>query len=402
MRPNRPPRSLSRARTALAAYLTARLPEIEEAVYARVQGIADPGEANDPAYAEGLRLALKAALEYGLQAIEGGEDATPPVPISLLAQARAAPRAGVPLDTVLRRYFAGYALLGDFLLGAVSSVGLDADEVKTVVRGNAAILDRLLAAVSDEYRREASEIERAGAEPRRLQYVKRILSGGMVDASDLGYNLDDQHLGVVASGAESPKTLRALAAKAQVRILLVKADRDLFWAWFGGRSLPDPTQIARSLKAPVRKPGTSIALGEPGNGIKGWRLTHRQATAAFNVIRRSGDALARYGDVALLATSMQDEVLADSLRELFLRPLESGRDDGEAARETLRAYLVANRNVSSAAAALGVNRRTVIRRLRAAEEAIGRPLDAVATSIKVALDLERLERSHVAQIVAPD
>ena len=44
--------------------------------------------------------------------LEAGERRTPVVPPALLAQARLDARDGVPLDTVLRRYFAGNALFG--------------------------------------------------------------------------------------------------------------------------------------------------------------------------------------------------------------------------------------------------------------------------------------------------
>jgi DNA-binding PucR family transcriptional regulator len=61
------------------------------------------------------------------------------------------------------------------------------------------------------------------------------------------------------------------------------------------------------------------------------------------------------------------------------------------ALETLRAYLVADRNASSAAAALGVNRNTIAERLRAIEAAIGRPLSACGPELEAALRLAELD-----------
>ena len=52
------------------------------------------------------------------------------------------------------------------------------------------------------------------------------------------------------------------------------------------------------------------------------------------------------------------------------------------ARETLRAYFAAERNISSTAAALGVDRRTVTNRIRAIEELFGRPLKDCATELE--------------------
>jgi DNA-binding PucR family transcriptional regulator len=82
-----------------------------------------------------------------------------------------------------------------------------------------------------------------------------------------------------------------------------------------------------------------------------------------------------------------------SLRQLYLEPLAGERDGGEVLRETLRAYFEAERNVSSAAAALGVKRHTVTNRLRAAEEKLGRSLNVCAGELDVALHLEDLGSS---------
>ena len=57
-------------------------------------------------------------------------------------------------------------------------------------------------------------------------------------------------------------------------------------------------------------------------------------------------------------------------------------------RETLRAYFAAERNVSSTAAALGVDRRTVTNRIRAIEDLFGRPLKDFATELETALRLD--------------
>ena len=105
----------------LSTLLRARREEIELAALNRVYAIADPVEVADPQYAEGLKLAVGAALDYGLTALEHNEESAPPIPSVLLAQARLAARNRVSLDTVLRRYFAGYTLLGDFLVGEAES-----------------------------------------------------------------------------------------------------------------------------------------------------------------------------------------------------------------------------------------------------------------------------------------
>jgi len=53
-------------------------------------------------------------------------------------------------------------------------------------------------------------------------------------------------------------------------------------------------------------------------------------------------------------------------------------------------FFAAERNVSSAAMALGVNRNTVASRLRAIEERLGRSLGACAPDLEAALRLEEV------------
>ncbi|HEU5106888.1 MAG TPA: helix-turn-helix domain-containing protein, partial [Solirubrobacterales bacterium] len=131
--------------------------------------------------------------------------------------------------------------------------------------------------------------------------------------------------------------------------------------------------------------GVVVTLGEPAEGLAGWRFSHLQAKAALAVAERRGETVARYADVAIEAAALRDDLLDRSLRQLYLEPLERTRDGGKVARETLRAYFKAERNISSTAAALGVDRRTVRNRIRAIEELIGRPLNVIAADLEIAL-----------------
>jgi sugar diacid utilization regulator len=93
----------------------------------------------------------------------------------------------------------------------------------------------------------------------------------------------------------------------------------------------------------------------------------------------------------LVAGLLQDDLLGNSLRQLYLEPLESERDGGAALRQTLMSYFVADRNMSSAAAALGVNRRTVANHLQAIEQLWGRPMRECAMEAEAALRLADLD-----------
>jgi PucR-like helix-turn-helix protein/diguanylate cyclase with GGDEF domain len=374
----------------LAVRLRGRRPEIEAAALTRVNAIADSSSAADPAYVQGLRGAVAAALDYGIAAVERGEDRGPPIPVALRAQARIAARNGVSLDTVLRRYFGGYSLLGYFIIEEASRDGLmDGAELQRLLAAQAVIFDRLLRTVSEEHTRE-SEALVVSSEQRQAKRIERLLEGELIDTTGIAYDFGGWHLGAVAAGPDAVEGLRELSQALDCRLLLVRPDDGTAWVWLGSRrkhESAEPIRLAASPDAGHRV----LAVGEPAQGLAGWRLTHRQAAAAMPIALRTPGSAVRYTDVALLASVLRDDLFATSLRMLYLAPLKAGGDGGETLRRTLRAYFEAGRNVSSAAAALGVKRHTVTKRLRAIEGKIGRPIDSCGAELDVALRLEEVD-----------
>jgi hypothetical protein len=376
--------SYERARAELTARLAARRPEIEQAVLTRVQAVTDANDSSDPEYREGLRSASSAALDYAFAVIERGEERAPEPPPALLAQARLAARNGIGLDTVLRRYSAGYVLLFDFLVEEVEGSGLRGADLQRLMRSQVA-LDSLLAAVGEEHSREVKE--RLGtSERRRAERIERLLAGELLDTSVLGYDVEGNHLGAIGAGPGTLEALQGLAIAFDFRLLAVQRDGEAAWAWLGSRRPIDLEELQCHVAAiwPVQ---CALAIGEPGEGLPAWRLTHRQAKAALPIALRGPERVVRYADVALLASILQDDLLATSLRRLYLEPLEVGRDGGEVAKETLRAYFDAERNISSAAASLRISRQAVNSRMRVIEERLGRPLRSCAAEVEAVLRL---------------
>lgn len=376
--------SVEEARSLLGARLRGRLPELKTAIATRVYSISDPRDVTDPAYVEGLNAALAAAVEYRLEVLEVGERRVSDVPAALLAQARLDARDRVPLDTVLRRYFAGNALFGDFLAEEAEREGIPNAILRGLLAAQATVGDRLLAAVSAEHAREA-QVRPSSTAERRRESVKRLLAGEFVDHSEIEYDLEAEHLGLMAKGEGAEPLLRELAKRLDRRLLAVKREEEPVWAaWLGGSRPIEAADAARVL-AELDPKGVVVTLGEPAESLEGWRFSHLQAKAALAVAERRGETLARYADVAIEAAVLRDDLLARSLRRLYLEPLERMRDGGKVARETLRAYFAAERNISSTAAALGVDRRTVRNRIRAIEDLVGRPLTVVAADLEIAL-----------------
>jgi DNA-binding PucR family transcriptional regulator len=170
----------------------------------------------------------------------------------------------------------------------------------------------------------------------------------------------------------------------------VPRGQDSAWAWLGGQRRLAVDDVERYLAAGVLGE-VKLAVGEPRRGLEGWRLTHHEARAAQQVMLRRPRPLTRASDVILLAAVLRDELLAKSLRQTYLAPLDDQGDAGVGLRETLRAYIDAGFNAATAAAALGVDRHTVQRRLRKTEEALGRLLHTCHAELEVALVVEELD-----------
>jgi len=386
---------IEQARRLLSRRLRAREAEIEAAVVARVFTIQDPAEVSDPVYAQGLRASLRTAIDYALVAVERGEERTPATPPFLLAQARMAARNEVRLETVLRRYFAGYAILTEFAIGEAEDGGLVGTGVlQRLLRGQAALFDRLIEAVSEEYAREAAD-RSVCAEERKARKVKQILACELLETGELNYDLTVSHVAGIGQLGDAGAGLRRLATQFGKSLLLVHPWDGRTWMWLGARSAFEQEELEELKRAAagLLPSGGALALGQPGENLEGWRLSHRQALAAFAFADARRQPVVDYREVALRASLLGDELLAATLRESYLDPLDTGRGGGRDLKGTLRAYFECDRTISSAAAALGVRRHTVSSRLRAVEERLGLSISDCAAELEAALRLEDVQQS---------
>jgi sugar diacid utilization regulator len=222
---------------------------------------------------------------------------------------------------------------------------------------------------------------------RRLVAAQRLLEGMSSDASSLQYTLDGFHLGLVIAGQDLAAPLQELRKKATSRLLLLEPSDEIHWIWLGGSRQVVLATLNCLLKL-TWPPQTAIAYGDPAESLDGWRLTHRQAAAALPLAQQGPDRVVRYTRAALLVTALQDDLLASSLRQAYLAPLEGEPGSGHTAKDTLRAYFQASRHASSAAAALGINRGTVRKRLRTIESRLGATIESVSAELEVALRLD--------------
>jgi hypothetical protein len=386
-------RSLDEARDLLVERLCARRSELVAAIGARVhEAVPDPVRDRDPELVEGLRKTICAAVDYVLETIEHGQFLAGGPPPAALAQARRAARSRMALNTMLRRYLAGYATFWDFVLEEVDRIELSGEQRTALLRQasslQASFFDLLIGSIADEY---IQEVERAtrSREQRRAELVADLLSGKISDAEELGYRLDAVHIGVIASGSGAEEALARLAGGLDAQLLVVSRGEQTLWAWLGSRRDLTGEDVERLLGEQVAD-GVFVALGEPAEGIDGFRVTYRQAHAAWRVAQRRPQCITRYQEVALVALALEDDAAARSLIDIYLAPLDGQRDRGATLRQTLRAYFTAEQNAASAAATLGISKRAVSYRLSAVEECLGHPVSRRHAELETALKLEEL------------
>jgi hypothetical protein len=377
--------TLDAGQVVLGQRLRRRQREIERAL-ARTFRPENPGHVQDLKRSTEIDAALSAVTEFTLDCIESGDDESDPLPSAAIAQARRAARDGIELDVFLVAVIAAQALLNEFVLE--ESTDLSGESLRDVQLLQDSLLLRFVTELAGEYRREKRRLDESSAR-RQIALVERLLSGAPVADHEVDYSLKMWHLGLVVSGARAMDAARALAEFLGTALLAVPRGEGTVWAWLGSNRrltaqlVQDAVRNRRSIRA-------KFAVGEPGKDLEGWRSTHLEAKAALGVAIRSSGNVTCFSDVALEAIALQMPDLVHSLLATYLAPLGESKRRAATLRETLRAYFDAGRNVSSAAVALEVSRRTVENRLRLIEQKLGRPLLSSAAELELALRLEEL------------
>jgi hypothetical protein len=376
--------SLTGGQKDVARLLRNRFTEIERLVFERVRNV-PLGEAGEDAdYVVELRNAVAAALDFCLEALEHNSGWRSSIPPVTAVQARRAARKGVDLGVVLRGYATGDRALAEFIAGELDH--FPSGVLPPVLKALDTQADRLMAAATAEYLHERSLMERSHAQ-EIAERVQRLLAGDRSAEREIDYPINWWHVGLITTGEKGEVWLLETAAKLGCEALLLTQDEGTVWAWLGRLTPPALGEIERALGAD--RTGLSAAAGEPRQGFEGWCLTHQEAKAGLEILRRSPQRFVRGSNVALTVAVLRDEALRESLQETFLAPLDRG-GRGSLLRETLYAYFAADGNEVAAAAALRVNRQTVHRRLGKVEEMLGRLLHTCRPELEVLLSLQRL------------
>lgn len=285
---------------------------------------------------------------------------------------------------------------------ASATIAASLNEIRGLIAEGLRVLDHLrrtqeavlrhLAITAEAGSREIPSTANAGS--LRLEIVKSLLEARSSTATEMA-KLDYQihahwHLGVVAMGVSAEEVLAKLSRVGEISLCV--AYHSDAWIWYGSRRRASVAAI-EELSECVSS-DSLLAVGEPGHGLDGWRLTHYQAQAALGVALHMPERFARYTDHRLLAAALQNETLAKSLEQKYLRLFDGQRDGGAKLRQTLRAHIDAGCVASSAAAVLGVDRHTVEDRVRTVERLLGCSLRACLAELDVALRVGELNASR--------
>src|SRR3954454_16860787 len=215
-----------------------------------------------------LRDAELASIYGNIRAVLGalgGDRTQPHAPGEATEEARVTARAGVPLESLLHTYRVGHAVVWDRALDIAEEVAPDARSRNAVLKIGSrwlfSYVDAVARHVTIEYNRERDRIMRSSVD-RRVQLVRDILDGATIDAGELGYDLDAEHLALVAPGPGAEDWLDELSRRVERRLLTIAVSDQVVWGWLGARR--DLAAYEWRLVADVAVPEhTCAAVGEP-------------------------------------------------------------------------------------------------------------------------------------------
>ena len=388
----------------LATRMAARLddlgPELSQHIMAAVPELPDDPEMRAATEANAIAHigAMAALLRFGIppQGIEAPAQATD--------FARTMVHRGVGLPTLLRCYHVGQAKLWSQWMDVAFADVHDPDELKALVTWSTDFISSYLDAVRERvvaaYEDERAVWER-GREAVREDAIRALLSAPPSDVDDaslrLRHELRRHHVAAVLRpppASEAGAQLAELEAAARVIAaalgagapLLMRASSGSVWCWASSFEAPEAGALAAASATPLPA-GCSGAIGDCGYGADGFRESHLQAQQA---LRAAAGELVAFADVGLASALLADPQAARRFASAELSGLDAATDAAAGLRETLEAYLAEGASHKRAALRLAVHEKTVVHRVRRAEEALGRPLAGRRSAVEAALVVRRL------------
>ena len=267
----------------------------------------------------------------------------------VLGIAREAFRRGIE-QTVYTTYHAGQNAVWAYWMRTAFSLSSDPVVLRQVLeagrRSVSAFVDDMVAALSEQLRRERAELARS-SHARRFEVVSLILESAPITigraSTRLGYDLRRRHTAAILWTDPRLPDQVALAQAAEAlgpatrarQVLTVIASSSSVWAWLAAAADTDAGAITAATAQ--YHPAVRVAVGPIGAGIDGFRRSHFDAVATQRLMSRRPDLrVARFADVQLVTLALADEQRA---REFVARTLGKLADADRELRDTLCVYI---------------------------------------------------------------
>jgi len=327
-------------------------------------------------------------------------------PTAAVEYARRLAQRGVPVNALVRAYWLGQDTLLRRSLGEVRRQGSDPEVAslagQRIVEITFGYIDWMSQRVVISYENERDQwLQNRNAV--RAARTRELLAGDSVDMAAaeaaLGYRLAQRHVGIVvwtrirASGEDELSPLERFVIRlaervsCPVRPLFVPCDDSSAWAWLpiGRCAGIEPEVIRLSAGSGGR---VMVAVGEPAQGIDGFRITHTQAVQTQAVALLGGACapqVTMFGQVGVAALLSADVEAARAWVSQVLGPLATDDDHCARLRETLRVFLATGGSYTASAAELAMHKNSVKYRVEKAGQERGRPIRGDRLEVELAL-----------------
>ena len=372
--------------------------DLMDRVHAAVSAAADEPLRSEPVLAAEVAASTRSNVLHWAAGI--ARDPVGRVPANLtpevLGIAREAFRRGIE-QTVYTTYHAGQNVVQAYWMRTAFTLSADPAVLRPVLAAGsesvAAFVDDMVAALSEQLRRERAELARS-SHARRFEVVSLILDSAPITTgqagTQLGYDLSRRHTAAVLWTDPRRPDQAALAAAAGAlgpatrarQVLTVVASSSSVWAWLAAAADTGAGAVTAAIAA---YPAVRVAVGPDGAGADGFRRSHFDAVATQRLMGRRPDLpVARFADVQLVALALADEQRA---REFVARTLGTLADADRELRDTLCVYIGEQFSAARAARALYTHRNTILNRLQRAERLLPLPLAGHGLEVGVALEI---------------
>jgi hypothetical protein len=306
---------------------------------------------------------------------------------------------GYALPVLFQIYTAGEQAVWEFITAAVKdgppSGVSEADALVHFWTRSSMWFDRSVELSVALFQEEVERI-RQGDAARRLEVVRAVLAGTLVDPREVSAGLGGHPVSAVQTAlvlhtdddariADLPHAALTLTTSLGLRQPLVvhPGGRDL-WAWISSGEALDLAPLA-SCADWLRERSMVATVGAPAPGVDGFRSSHSEALATQRLsLRAERQAPITYFTDVELMTLVGDNEATRRYVHRTLGRLASTDEQATRLRATLRT-LLSTGNVDAAARHLSVHKNTVRYRVERAEELMGRRVIDDSTEIDVAL-----------------